>query len=263
MGSRRYRARFRPSGACAVATSALKAVRRRGGSAPARFAVVCDALALIGVVAGSVPLFMHGWVHVTVLLTPGNSSGSGLRQRLGAEVDKQIAAIVAHEIAAAIAPTLWRYPGHAFQALFALLLLIGAVTLAAPALPRRGRIVARAGASLGIAAAAAIVAAAFLRIDARIAGLPARIADAMQRNALVRQSFAATGSTPHVSGGLGWPLIVVAVGVGLASIGALAGLILAFRSGGRNEGAIGEPRGAAAVPNDGSAPDAYRDARTV
>jgi hypothetical protein len=200
----------------------------RHGSVTRQIGAACDALALIGVAAGSLPLFLHGWVHVAVRFTSRTPSGSGVFGRLGADVDTQIAAIAAHEVNAAIAPTLWQYPGHLFQALFALLLLVAAATLVARALPRR-RILARGCACLVSAASALLVAVAFIRINARIAALPLRITEAMQGNALVKQALTTTESMPQVSGGPGWPLIIVAVGVALALIGTLIGLLFALR----------------------------------
>jgi hypothetical protein len=200
----------------------------RHGSVTRQIGAASDALALIGVAAGSLPLFLHGWVHVDVRFAPRTPSGSGVLSRLGTEVDTQVATIAAHEVNATIAPTLWQYPSHLFQALFALLLLVAAATLVARALPRR-RILARECACLGSVAAALLVAVAFIRINARIAALPLRITEAMQGNALVKQALTTTESMPQVSGGPGWPLIIVAVGVALALIGTLIGLLFALR----------------------------------
>jgi hypothetical protein len=212
-----------------MATVASLEHHARHGSAPRVIGTAGNALVLIGVAAGGVPLFLHGWVHVAVRFAPRTPSGSGVLSRLGAEVDTQVTTIAAHEVNATIAPTLWQYPGHLFQALFALLLLVAAATLVARALPLRRRILARGCACLGSVAAAVLVGVAFMRIYARIATLPARISEAMQGNALVTQALAATESTPQVSGGPGWPLIIVAVGVALALIGTLIGLLLALR----------------------------------
>lgn len=259
-----------------MATTTFEKQRARGRSA-IRVNAVWDTLALIGVVAGSVPLFVHGWVRVTVRLAPRNPAGSGLLRRVGAEVDKQIAAITAREVDAVASPTLWQYPNHAFQALFALLLLAAAAALVAPALSPGGRIVARVCACLSSAAAATIVAVTLARVNARIATLPARITEAMQSNPLVRQSLATTDSTPHVSGGPGWPVVVVAIGVALALLGTLAGLIAALRRSGMpailphtpetsagGKGTMRDSGGsAAAIPDDGSPPDAHRDAPAV
>ncbi len=143
-------------------------------------------------------------------------------------MDAQIAAITAREVNAAISPTLWQYPSHLFQGLFALLLLVAAATLLAPALPVRWRTLARATACLSSSLAVSIVAVAVMHINARIDALPARIADAMRGNALVAQALAAMGSTPAVSGGPGWPVTIVAVGAALALLGACVGLILAL-----------------------------------
>lgn len=201
--------------------------RRRSMARP--IAAAYGVLTLIGVAVGIVPLFLHGWVHVAVQFAPPIPSDSGILSRVGAEVDAQVAAISAREVAAATAPTLWQYPGHVFQALVALLLLAAIATLVAPALSARSHILAQCGALLSSIAAAVLVIVAFFRIDARIAALPAQITEAMQSNGLVKQAFATTESTPHVSGGPGWPLIVVTVGVALALIGTLVGLILTLR----------------------------------
>lgn len=149
--------------------------------------------------------------------------------RLGADVDSQVAAIAAREVAAATSPTLWQYPSHLFQALFALLILVAVGVLVAPALSQPQRIVMRGGAFLASVIAAVLVGVAFFRVNARIDALPGRITEAMQGNALVKQALAATASTPQVSGGPGWPLIVVAVGVALALIGTTLSLVLALR----------------------------------
>lgn len=244
-----------------MATTTCAKRRTPGRSTAEMLAAASHALTLVGVVAGSVPLFVRGWVHVTVRFAPLAGAPGGLLRRLGADVDAQIAAIAAREVNAAIAPTLWQYPGHAFRVLFALLLFVGATSIAAPPLTRRGRIIARAGACAGGIVAAVIVVVAFMRVNARIAALPARIADAMQGNALVRQTLVAAARTPQVSGGPGWPLVVVAVGVGFATIGALVGLILTVRRSDRKEVAVGDSRDAAAIPDNGPAPDAHRDAQ--
>jgi len=253
--------------------------RRRSRSKPVseRIAIASDALALVGVVAASAALFLHGWVHVDVMFAARNPSGIGLLQRLGAEVDKQIAAIGEQEVNAAISPTLWLNQNHAFQALFALLLLVAIGVLIAPTMPRRGGALARAGACLMSTAATVVVAVAFVRIHDRIAALPERITAAMEGNATIRQSLALTNGAPRISGGPGWPMIVVAVGVLLALLGTLAGLIVALRRSGTpatlpptrephgnmkgaDDGDTGSP---AAVSNDGPAPDAHRDAPAV
>ncbi|HEY7907307.1 MAG TPA: hypothetical protein VIC60_00475 [Thermomicrobiales bacterium] len=212
-----------------MATVASLEHHARRGSVTRVIGTAGNALVLIGVALGSVPLFLHGWVHVDVRFAPRTPSSSGVLSRLGAEVDTQVAAIAAHEVNATISPTLWQYPGHLFQALFGLLLLVAAATLVARALPLRRRILARGCACLGSVTAALIVAVAVVRINARIAALPARITEAMQGNALVKQALATTESTPQVSGGPGWPLIIIAVGVALALIGTVVGLILALR----------------------------------
>lgn len=209
-----------------MATTAPAKRRSRVTPVPERIAGVSDALVLVGVAAAIAALFLHGWVHVEVTFAARNSSG--LLQRLGSEVDKQIAAIGEQEVHAAISPTLWLYPSHAFQALFALLLLVATAVLLAPSLPPRLRVPARSGACLVSIAAAIIVAVAFVRIHDRIAALPQRIADAMQGNVMIRQSLALTNGAPRVSGGPGWPVILVAVGVLLALVGTLAGLIVAL-----------------------------------
>lgn len=248
----------------------------RGRSSATLAARVGDALAVLGVVAGCVPLFLHGWVHIAVRFAP-RSAGGGLLSRLGTEADKQIAAIAAREVDAAVSPTLWQYPSHVYQALFVLLLLVAAVIFLAPSFPPRWRVAARAGACLSSGVAIVLVAVAFARINARIATLPARITEAMQGNALVRQSLAMTDSTPQVSGGPGWPMIVVAVGVALALLGTLARLILALRRSGTpailprtrttdarsEETAHGDTGSAAAIPDDGPAANAHRDAPAI
>jgi hypothetical protein len=210
-----------------VTTSLNQRARRR--STVRLIRVGCDALALIGVAMGSVPLFLHGWVHVDVRFVPRAPSGSGVLSRLGADVDAQVAAIAAREVAAATSPTLWQYPSHLFQALFALLVLVAIGILIAPILSQQRRVIVRGCALLSSGAAAVLVGVAFFRVSARLDSLPARITEAMQSNALVKQALAAMESTPQVSGGPGWPLIIVAVGVALALIGTVVGLILALR----------------------------------
>lgn len=210
-----------------MTTTAPTKRRSRGKPVPEMLAGVSDALTLVGVVAASVALFLHGWVHVTVMFAARNSSG--LLQRLGAEVDRQIATIGEQEVNAAISPTLWLYKSHAFQALFALLLLIAAAVLVVPSLPPRWNVRVRAGALLMSLASAIVVAVAFARIQGRIAALPERITAAMQSNVAIRQSLALTNGAPQISGGPGWPMIVVAAGVLLALIGTLAGLIVTLK----------------------------------
>jgi hypothetical protein len=236
----------------------------------------CNVLALIGVAASSVSLFLHDWVRVDVQFAPHMPSDSGVLNRLGTDMDRQVSAIAAREVAVATAPTLWQYPNHLFQALFALLLLVAVAIVAASALSRR-RVILRGFAFLSSVAAALLVGVTLIRITARIAALPAQIAEAMQRNTLVKQALAATASTPQVSGGPGWPLIVVAVGVSLALLGTFVGLLLALRHPGMpdillargrgpsvgNEGAHGSTGRATTVSDNGPAPDAHRDAHAL
>lgn len=231
---------------------------------------ICDALVLIGVVAGGAPLFLHRWVHVAVTFVPRGASG-GVLQRLGTDLDKQVAAVAEGEVNATISPTMWGYAGHRFQAVFALLLLIATNILLAPVIAPRFRTIARGVACAASIGAALVVGVAFLRIQERIATLPGRIIAAMERNVALRQSLNLTGA-PQVSGGPGWPMIAAALGVALALIGTLAGLILALRvpatfailphdpqrATGDTKGDVdGERERATTVPDDEPAPDAH------
>ncbi len=231
---------------------------------------VCDALALIGVIAGVVPLFLHQWVHVAVTFVPRGASG-GVLQRLGTDLDKQVAAVAEGEVNATISPTMWRYAGHHFQAVFALLLLVATIVLLAPVIAPRARAIARGVTCAASIGAALVVGVAFLRIQDRIATLPERIMAAMERNVALRQSLNLTGA-PQVSGGPGWPIIATALGVAFALIGTLTGFIIALRApvtfailphnpqratGDTKEDADGERERATTVPDDGPTPDAH------
>lgn len=231
---------------------------------------VCNALALIGVIAGVVPLFLHRWVHVAVTFVPRGASG-GVLQRLGTDLDKQVAAVTEGEVNATISPTMWGYAGHHFQAVFALLLLVTTIALLAPVIAPRFRTIARGVACAASIGAALVVGVAFLRIQDRIATLPERIMAAMERNVALRQSLNLIGA-PQVSGGPGWPMIAAALGVALTLIGTLAGLIIALRAlatfailphdpqratGDTKEDADGERERATTVPDDGPTPDAH------
>ncbi len=184
---------------------------------------------LIATVAACVPLFLHHWVHVDVEFISRNPTGSAISQRLGGELDKQIAAIAEREVNTTIAPTMWHYQGHIFQIVFALLLLVVALTLLARLIPAPWHLLAHGVACLSAVAAAIIVALSTLRITARIDALPARITDAIAQNALLKQAIARTNTTPQITGGPRWPFVVTAIGVGLTVLSAVTILILALR----------------------------------
>lgn len=212
--------------------AAIPHIDRSARGRPTRLAVatICDVLIVLAAALAAVPLFLHGWVRVTVRFVARNPPKAGVLQRVGSAVDKQIAAIADGEVRTAIAPTMWQDGSHIFQILFALLVPIAAIALCAPIIPARWYVRAR-GVAFALAATAAItVAVAALRIIARIDALPGRIAAAIGRNAILTQSLALTATAPHVSGGPGRPVLLTAIGVALVLLGTLAAFIIALRA---------------------------------
>jgi hypothetical protein len=180
-------------------------------------------LAFVGAIAGSAPLFWHGWAHVHVTFTTQTPSGAQIFRRLGIDVDRPIAAIAEGQINRAIPPTLWQAKGHAFQIIAALLLLAALLALTAVFVRRWQRCVS--GIALLTSIAAAVIAViALVRIRARFDALPDTISAAIRTSGVLDQVVGYTTGRPQVTGGASWPLIVSTIGIGIT----LAGAALAF-----------------------------------
>jgi hypothetical protein len=199
--------------------------------------VVADIIALIGVVIGSVPLFLHGWVNAKVTFPASGPSGGQILQQFGVDVNQELSRIADREIATTISPTMWQHPGHAFQLLFALLVVTGVLLLIALIAPRV-RIPLHAVALLTSVGAVIVMIVALLRLRERTDTLPARVAQAVLNSPITNRALALTTGKPQLDAKAGWPIYAVAVGVALTLLGALFALIAASRRSARNATAI-------------------------
>lgn len=199
--------------------------------------VAADIIALIGVVVGSVPLFLHGWVNAKVTFLASGPSGAQILQQLGLNVNQELSRIADREIATTIAPTMWQHPGHAFQILFALLVVTGVVLLIALIAPR-ARIPLHAVALLTSVGAVVVMIVALLRLRERTDTLPARVAQAVLNSPITNRALALTTGKPQLDAKAGWPIYAMAAGVALTLLGALIALIAASRRPARNATAM-------------------------
>ena len=190
--------------------------------------VAADIIALIGVVVGSVSLFLHGWVNAKVTFLASGPSGAQILQQLGLNVNQELSRIADREIATTIAPTMWQHAGHAFQILFALLVLTGVLLLIALIAPRV-RIPLHAVALLTSAGAVVVMIIALLRLRERTDSLPARVAQAVLSSPITNRALALTTGKPQLDAKAGWPIYAMAVGVAITLLGALFALIAASR----------------------------------
>ena len=199
--------------------------------------VAADIFALIGVVVGSVPLFLHGWVNAKVTFLASGPSGAQILQQFGVDVNQEFSRIADREIATTISPTMWQHAGHAFQILFALLVLTGVLLLIALIAPRV-RIPLHTAALLTSVGAVIVMIVALLRLRERTDTLPARVAQAVVNSPIANRAFALTTGKPQLDAKAGWPIYAMAVGVALTLFGALFALIFATLRSSRNATAM-------------------------
>lgn len=188
--------------------------------------IAADILAIIGVVVGSVSLFVHGWVNAKVMFLTSGRSGAQILQQFGVDVDQELSRIADREIRSTISPTMWQYNGHAFQILFALLVLTGVLLLVGLIAPRV-RIPAHVAALLASAGAVGSMAFALVHLRDRTDSLPARVAQAVVTSPIANRIFALTTGKPELDAKPGWPLYAAVAGVALALLGSLFALIFA------------------------------------
>lgn len=185
------------------------------------------ALALIGVAAGIVPLFVRGWLVVRASFAAEESSGAGVLRRIGVDVDRPVAAVADRVIGGAIPPTMWQVQNNVFRTV-ALLLALAALLLLGARVVRRGqRGLCRLALASGGAAAILMVVAA-LHIRAQIAALPGQISAALGASGALTQAVGGV-STPQVAARPGWPLIAMAAAVGVALLGAAIAAVASAR----------------------------------
>ena len=188
--------------------------------------IVADILAIIGVVVGSVSLFLHGWVNANLMFLSSGRSGAQVLQQFGVDVDRELSRIADREIRSTISPTMWQYKGHAFQVLFALLVLTGVLLLVGLIAPRV-RIPAHVAALLASAGAVGTMVFALVHLRDRTDTLPARVAQAVVTSPIANRIFALTTGKPQLDAKPGWPLYAAVAGVALALLGSLFALIFA------------------------------------
>lgn len=195
--------------------------------------VVADIIALIGVVVGSVPLFLHGWVNAKLMFLTTGTAGAQILQQFGVDVNQELSRIADREIQSTIEPTMWQHKGHAFQYLFALLVVTGVLLLIAIIAPRV-RIPLHIAALLTSIGAVVVMIVALLHLRDRMDTLPARVAQAVLNSPTANRAFALTTGKPQVDAKPGWPIYATALGVALVLLGALCALIIAALRSSRN-----------------------------
>ncbi len=188
--------------------------------------IAADIIGIIGVVVGSVSLFIHGWVNAKVMFLSSGQSGAQILQQFGVDVNQELSRIADREISGTISPTMWQYKGHAFQIFFALLVLTGVLLLVGLVAPRV-RIPAHVAALLASAGAVGVMIFAFLHLRDRTDTLPARVAQAVVTSPIANRIFALTTGKPVLDAKPGWPIYAAVAGVVLALLGSLFALIFA------------------------------------
>lgn len=188
--------------------------------------VAADIVALIGAVVAGVSIFMHGWVNAKVTFISNGPSGVQILQQFGLDIDRELMRIANNEVNSTIAPTMWQYKGHAFQLVFALIVLAAILLIVGLVAPRL-RVASHAVAVAAGIGAAVIMVVTLLRIQDRMNSAPARITQAILSNPLVGRAFSVTTGKPHLDSGPGWPLYAAGAGIALTVLGALVGLIIA------------------------------------
>ena len=188
--------------------------------------IAADIIAIIGVVVGSVSLFLHGWVNAKAMFLSSGTPGAQILQQFGVDVNQELSRIADREINATISPTMWQYKGHTFQLLFALLVLTGVLLLVGLVAPRL-RIPLHIVALLASAGAVIVMILAFLHLRDGMNTLPARVGQAVLTSPIANRIFAVTTGKPVLDTKPGWPIYAVVAGVVLALLGSLFALILA------------------------------------
>ncbi len=188
--------------------------------------IAADIVALIGVVIGSVALFLHGWINAKVTFLASGPSGAQILQQFGIDVNQEFSRIADREIKATIAPTMWQHKGHAFQILFALLVVTGVLLLIALVAPRV-RILLHTTALLTSIGAVIVMIVALLHLRDRTNTLPAQVAQAVINSPIASRAFAVTTGKPQLDATPGWPIYAAAAGVALALLGSLFALLAA------------------------------------
>lgn len=199
--------------------------------------VFADIVALIGVVVGSVPLFLHGWVNAKLTFLTSGTAGSQILQQFGVDVNQELSRIADREIQSTIEPTMWQHKGHAFQYLFALLVLTGVLLLIALIAPR-ARIPLHIIALFTSVGAVVVMIVALLRLRDRMDTLPARVAQAVLNSPITNRVLALTTGKPQLDAKPGWPIYAAAAGVALTLLGALCALIIAALRSSRNAAVV-------------------------
>lgn len=188
--------------------------------------IAADIIALIGIVVGCVSLFLHGWVNAKLTFLPTGRSGAQILQQFGVDVNQELSRIANNQINSTISPTMWQYKGHAFQLLFALLVLTGVLLLVGLAVPR-ARTPLHVAALLASAGAVGAMVIALLHLRDQTDSLPTRVAQAVVTSPIANRIFALTTGKPALDAKPGWPLYAMIAGVALALLGALLALIFA------------------------------------
>ncbi len=199
--------------------------------------IIADVIALLGVLAGSVPLFLQGWVSAKVTFPTSGGLGSQILQQVGLDVNQELARIANREIASTLPATLWEQKEHAFQYLFALLVATGLLLIVALVVPRV-RIPLHAVALLTSIGAATLLTVVLVRLRDQTSSLPARVAQAALSSQIASRAFALTTGKPQLETAIGWQIYAVIGGVAVVLLGSLLALIFAALQSSRNAATV-------------------------
>ncbi|MDQ6601268.1 MAG: hypothetical protein M3176_06005 [Chloroflexota bacterium] len=204
---------------------------------PSRARIVADSIALLGVVVGCASLFLHGWLNTTFMFASRGSAGAQILQQFGVNVDQEISRIANREIAAMISPTMWQYKDHAFQLLFALLIVTGLLLLVSLVAPRVS-LPAHVLALLTSVGAVGVMIVALMHLRGQTDSLPARVGQAIATNPVTNRVLAATTGQPVLDAKPGVPMYMAIAGLAVTLIGALVALVFAAAQSSRNAAAV-------------------------
>lgn len=202
--------------------------------------IAADIVALIGIVVGSVALFIQGWVHAKIIFMSRGPTGAQILQPFGVDIDRELSQIADRQINATISPTMWQYKSHAFQYLFALLVVTGVLLLLGLLAPRL-RVAVHTLALLVSVGAVIVTVVALVRVRDRTDSLPAQVAQAIVNSPAANRVFAATTGKPVLDAKPGWPLYAAVIGVALTLLGCLFALIFAAVRSSRAAAALRPP----------------------
>src|SRR4051794_30629926 len=91
--------------------------------------IIADVLALLGIVATGIALFMRGWVHVQVVFVKPGRGATWILDTFGLDVNKEVSQLADREVAKSVPPTLWQFHEPYIQYAFGLLVVVAVLLL--------------------------------------------------------------------------------------------------------------------------------------